>query len=174
MPDPAVITPDWFTDSNYFSGPALTDDMIRSAESALGVKLPDAYLNLLRVKNGGTPRQNCFPTHEPTGWAEDHIQIDVIHGLSGRNGIDADLGSRYMIEEWGYPDVGVVIGYTPSAGHEAVMLDYSQCGEQGEPRVIYVDTETADGEPHIVVLASDFAAFVRGFVDSAVFDVEDE
>lgn len=43
------------------------------------------------------------------------------------------------------------------------MLDYSQCGPQGEPRVIYVDVETKDGNPHVVVLAENFEEFLQGF-----------
>lgn len=61
------------------------------------------------------------------------------------------------------PDVGVVIGTTPCGAHEAIMLDYSQCGPQGEPRVIYVDVETKDGNPHVVVLAENFEEFLQGF-----------
>jgi hypothetical protein len=34
------------------------------------------------------------------------------------DGIETDNGSRYLIEEWEYPDVGVVIAYLPSGGHD--------------------------------------------------------
>lgn len=171
MPEPTTITIDWFDESDYFTGPPLTDDMIQTAEAVLGYQLPPAYVNLLRVKNGGCPKHNCCPTQEPTGWADDHVEIDDICGLGGSHGVDSEFGSRYMIGEWGYPDVGVVIGYTPSAGPEAIILDYSLCGRQGEPRVIYANVETADGEADIVVLAPDFATFLRSLVDRSAFEV---
>jgi len=161
---------EWFDGSDDYTGPRLTPEMVRRANSELGVKLPWSYIDLLRVKNGGTPRLSCYPTQEPTGWADDHVEVDVVFGISGDDGIDTELGSRYLIAEWGYPDVGVVIGMTPSAGHEAIMLDYSQCGAQGEPRVIYVDTETHSGEPHVVVLAPDFDTFLQGFVAGDSFE----
>lgn len=107
---------DWFGESNCFTGPPLTEEMIRSAESSMGYKLPPSYLDLLRIKNGGTPRLNCYPTPVPTGWAEDHIEVDAIFDIAGEHGIDTEFGSRYMIVEWGYPETGIRIGATPSAG----------------------------------------------------------
>lgn len=162
---------DWFNDYAGYTGPALTDEMIESAEQELGFKLPDAYISLLRVKNGGRPRCNCYPMQVPTGWADDHIEIQAIFGIAGEWGIDGKYGSNYMIAEWGYPDVGVMIGMTPSAGHEAIMLDYSECGPQGDPTVIYVDVETPDGQPNIVTLAPDFEAFVKGLVSCDRYSV---
>jgi hypothetical protein len=56
---------EFFDDSRYFTGPPLTDEMIRAAETQLGHALPEAYLRLLRVKNGGSPTRRCFPTGKP-------------------------------------------------------------------------------------------------------------
>jgi len=33
-----------------------------------------------------------------------------------------------MKNDWGYPDIGVAICDTPSAGHEMIFLDYRECG----------------------------------------------
>jgi SMI1-KNR4 cell-wall len=68
----AILWTDFFDDSDYYSGPALTDEMVRAAETKLGYKLPGAYIQLLRVKNGGTPKRRCFPTGK-ADWAEDHV-----------------------------------------------------------------------------------------------------
>ena len=84
-----------------------------------------------------------------------------------------NLGSRKLIKEAGYPDVGVIITDMPSAGHDAIMLDYSLCGPEGEPRVIYVETETG-GEPPILLLASDFEGFFQGLMDCSHFDEDEE
>jgi hypothetical protein len=72
-----------------------------------------------------------------------------------------------MIREWGYPDVGIFIAHAPSAGHDGVMLDYIECGPQGEPRVIHVDTE--GDEPIVQVLAPDARTFFLGLVDCRPF-----
>jgi hypothetical protein len=156
--------PDFWTESEYFTGPPLTDDMIHEAQASLGYKLPQVYLDLLRTKNGGTPRRDCFPTSTPTSWSEDHIALSGIRGIGGEWGIDSSsLGTEVMIAEWGYPRIGVVVGECPSAGHDVVMLDYSQCGTAGEPRVVHVDTEAE--EPQITVLAPNFAEFVAGLYE---------
>jgi hypothetical protein len=140
----------------------VTSAMVKAAERALGYKLPRSYVELIRTRNGGKPKRDCFPTSTPTSWAEDHIRINGICGLGGTWGIDSEeLGSRYLIGEWGYPDVGIVVCQCPSAGHDVVMLDYSGCGRDGEPRVIHVEVE---GKVEITPLADDFTAFLRALV----------
>lgn len=39
----------------------------------------------------------------------------------------------------------MVICDTPSAGHDTVMLDYSECGPEGEPSVAYIDEDRSLG-----------------------------
>jgi hypothetical protein len=104
----------WDDSKEYFTGPPLTEEMIRSAESTLGYKLPDSYVRILRVRNGGAPLRCCLPTVEPTSWAKDHIRVSGIRGIGGKWGIHSDaLGSFRMIQEWGYPNIGVVVGECP-------------------------------------------------------------
>ncbi|MGW4944477.1 SMI1/KNR4 family protein [Actinoplanes sp. NPDC004185] len=138
-----------------WTGPPLTDDMVRQAEATLGVRLPPAYVDLLRLRNGGVLRDTRHPTSFRTSWAADHFAVDVLLGVGYPEGADAQ--SAYLIAEWGYPDVGVVIGVTPSAGHDTVMLDYSGCGPAGEPAVVYVDD---DRLPRRV--ADSFGQFMSG------------
>jgi hypothetical protein len=132
-----------FEEDDYYTGPQLEAQMVRRAEDLLGVRLPPAYIELLYRQNGGIPRSRCCPTEFATTWAPDHIQVSAIRGIGGEWGIDttSGLGSADMISEWGYPDIGVVICDMPSAGHDAVMLDYSESGPQGEPTVVYIDED---------------------------------
>ena len=157
-----------FEDSDYYTGPPLTDEMVEAAERRLGVKLPAAYVALLRVRNGGQPVRHCHPTTFPTSWAPDHIDIGAILGIGGNRGIDADTygtpSSIYMVREWGYPDVGVVICDTPSAGHDTVMLDYTS---GGEPAVVYVD----EYEPRVARrIADSFAQFLDNLFECSEED----
>ena len=149
-----------FEDSGYYTGPDLTDELVASAESRLGYRLPDSYLEVLRVRNGGTPTRRRFPTEFATSWAPDHFEILAIRGVGGTWGIDTvgPLSSSAMIGEWGYPAIGIVICDMPSGGHDAVMLDYREEGL--EPRVVYVDE---DREP--LVIARTFADFVDRLED---------
>ncbi len=169
----------YFWDDNSFSvkeyiGEYPTDEIIVSIEEELGgYKLPQSYIALMRMHNGGTPKKVCFPVDEPTGWAEDHIAITGIMGI-GRDktySLCGELGSNFMIEEWGYPQIGVCIADTPTAGHEIIMLDYTLCGKHGEPQVVYVNQEA---DYKITFLADNFEMFIRGLVDESDFDTSEE
>jgi hypothetical protein len=155
-----------WTDEDYYTGPRLDEALVRGAETALGVRLPRAYLEILAVRNGGTPRRKCVRTPFPTSWAPDHIKISGILGVGGEWGIDNPTrGSAYLIAEWGYPDIGVVICDTPAAGPDTVMLDYSECGPTGEPSVAYIDE---DRVPRRV--ADSFEAFLAALIPCADLD----
>jgi hypothetical protein len=139
-----------FEDSDYYTGPVLTDPMVTAAEELLGHRLPSSYVDLLRVRNGGIPTLTCFRTDFETAWAPTYFEISGILGI-GHRGIEE---SPYMINEWGYPDIGIVICDTPAAGPDTVMLDYR--AGLTEPQVAYVDE---DGVPHVV--AKTFADFLK-------------
>jgi hypothetical protein len=150
-----------------------TAELLASVEQELGYKLPAAYTELMQVHNGGIPVNTCFPTTQPTSWADDHIAITGIYGI-GRTkpySLCGELGSPFMLEEWGYPAIGVCICDCPSAGHDMVMLDYSACGPQGEPTVVHVDQED---DYAITYLAPDFESFIRGLVNEEVYDTSAE
>ncbi len=147
----------------------LTTEMIAYVEGELGVRLPKPYVALMRTQNGGIPRNCCFPTKTRTTWADDHIAISSIAGIGKRKSYSlcGDMGSKFMQEEWGYPDIGICICDCPSAGHDMVMLDYRACGPNGEPQVVHVDQEW---DFAITLLAPDFETFVRGLVPESSFE----
>ena len=164
--------PNGYARKNYIEPPP-TAEVIRQVEKELGYKLPESYIALMQVQNGGFSKKSAFPTSTPTSWADDHIAIegflsigwDKTYSLCGR------LGSRFMMEEWGYPDIGIAICDCPSAGHDMVFLDYRECGPQGEPKVVHIDQED---DYYITPLADSFEAFIRGLVDEDDFDFDDE
>ena len=101
---------DFWNDSGYALSQYVeefpTEEIIHSVEQELGFKLPASYIELMKMHNGGTPKNCCFPTTESTSWAEDHIEITGIMGI-GRNktySLCGTLGSQFMIDEWGYPN----------------------------------------------------------------------
>jgi hypothetical protein len=149
------------------------DELISSVEEELGYKLPASYIALMKEHNGGVPHNTCYPTEQATSWAEDHVAITGILGIGRAKmySLCGELGSPFMIEEWGYPDIGVVICDCPSAGHDVIMLDYRYCGRDGEPEVIHVDQED---DYEITYLAPDFETFIRGLVHEEAFDPPEE
>ena len=124
--------------------PAPSDELVAEVEELLGYRLPDAYVELCRLHNGGGLRRGCFPVEAPTSWAEDHVAVSRIApiGMSLEDSLAGESGSRFMIEQWGYPQIGVVFGACPSAGHDVVMLDYSECGP-GASRAWSTSTRSA-------------------------------
>ena len=142
----------------------LSIEIINSIEKELGYKLPASYIYLMETRNGGMPLKTCHSTITSTSWAENHIAISGISGI-GRNKINSlcgELGSQFMINEWGYPNIGIVICDCPSAGHDVVMLDSRKCGKDGEPEVVHVDQ---DYDYNITFLAKDFETFILGLKD---------
>ncbi len=153
---------------NYVEAPP-TVESIAMVEKELGYKLPASYIELMRTQNGGLVNKTCFPTEVPTSYADDHIGISGLFGIGNSKtySLCGSLGSKFMIEEWGYPDIGVCICDTPSAGHDLVMLDYSECGPAGEPRVVHIDQEM---DFETTLLALTFEAFIRGLISDEVYD----
>ncbi|KPI09115.1 Cell wall assembly/cell proliferation coordinating protein, KNR4-like protein [Actinobacteria bacterium OK006] len=149
-------------DESEYVGPPVDAEMIRQAEDVLQVRLPKSYVDLVFVQNGGVLRKRCFPTKFPTSWASDHVCVDAIWGVGGTYGVD--VVSPSVIAEWGYPEIGVVLGITPSAGHDTVMLDYSECGPLGEPSVSYVDEDRVPRR-----IANSFSEFLHGLVSCRTY-----
>lgn len=166
-----------WTDSDYsrqkYILPPPTEIAIAATEKRLGFKLPDSFIELMRHQNGGVLKKSSFPTAEPTSWAEDHVAIHGVFGIgdSKANSLCGELGSQFMIDEWGYPRIGVYFGDCPSAGHDMICLDYRNRGPSGEPRVVHVDQEF---DYKITVLADSFEDFIKGLVSDDCFEVDDD
>ena len=65
--------------------PKLTNQIVRKAEKQLKVKLPDAYLDILRFQNGGTIRYEL----------PDSV-LDKIYGIGPRS---PSITTEYVSEE---------------------------------------------------------------------------
>jgi len=156
-----------------YGEPKPSQSMVESVEHELGYVLPASYVSLMTKHNGGTPARTCFPTSVATSWARDHIAITGISAIGRKkpHSLCGALGSKFMIEEWGYPKIGVVFADCPSAGHDVIMFDYRQCKPKGEPSVVHVDQES---DYKVTVLAKSFEAFIRGLVDESAFTDDDE
>jgi hypothetical protein len=153
---------------NYVGAP-LTDEAVTATERELGYRLPASYVELMRFQNGGIPRRTNHRTNERTSWSHDHIAITGIYSIGREKpySLCGELGSRFMMDEWGYPPIGVYFADCPSAGHDMVCLDYRACGSTGEPQVVHVDQEW---DYKIVLVAPNFEAFIRGLEDDSAFN----
>ena len=163
-----------FWDDSDFSKESYNEDypaneLIDSIEEELGYKLPESYIELMQLHNGGLAYKSCHPMEERTSWASDHIAIEGILGIGRKKqySICGEIGSKFMIDEWGYPSTGVYICDCPSSGHDMVMLDYSKCGKDGEPEVVHVDQEFDYKKTFV---AKDFESFIKGLVSGEEYE----
>ncbi|MFB7453276.1 SMI1/KNR4 family protein [Streptomyces sp. NPDC056194] len=147
------------------AGSSLTDAVVRDAQQRLGVRLPVALLELLRVRDGGVVADawDAYPTAEPTSWSDDHVPFDVLMGIGEDDDRLSVLDSAYLIEEWGLPSPLVLLS---GDGHTWIALDYRTCGTDGEPSVAWFDVEDESELP----LAGDFRTFVEGLTAAESFD----
>ena len=83
--------------------------------------------------------RTLFPTDTHASWADDHVVITGIIGIGKEKtySLCGELGSRFVIDEWEYHDIGVAIWDRPSAGHDMIFLDYRECGSQGDLILIF-------------------------------------
>ncbi|WP_395294153.1 SMI1/KNR4 family protein [Kitasatospora hibisci] len=145
-------------------------ELIASPEEELGgYRPPDSCVALMAAHNGGVPARNHFPMPQAASRAVDHLEINGLRGI-GRDrphSLGGEFGSRFWIDMWEHPDIGVYFGDTPSAGHDMLALDYRARGRHGEPAVVHVDQEN---DFAITFVAENFEAFVAGLVDRPVHD----
>ncbi|WP_251069859.1 SMI1/KNR4 family protein [Streptomyces sp. ISL-96] len=151
-------------DGDYGVQQTLTDEMVREAERALGVTLPSALLDLLRIQNGGivAADHDAFPTGRPTSWSEDHVPFDYLMGIGRGDGMNSMLDTPYLAEEWGMPAPLVLLSYE---AHCWIGLDYRACGRDGEPSVTWFETDLGTE----LVLAGDFRSFVEGLTAGSTY-----
>lgn len=144
-----------------YVGRVPTDADIAETEVALGYRLPAAYKALIKRHNGGLLTKSCFENPLQRDWTPRTYGIESIYGIDRDKpySLCGDMGARFWVEEWGYPDIGIAIGGCPSGGHDMIFLDYSDCGPQGEPCVVHINQES---DYEMTYLADDFGAFVRG------------
>jgi hypothetical protein len=147
-----------FWGSNYYSHPALTEDMINLAEKSLNVKLPDLLVDLLNIQNGGYTRGYAFPMNKKTTWAENHVPLLELFGiitdeniLTGQNLLD----SQCLADEWGLPEKQILLA--GDDGHWWITLDYRK---GNIPSVRWIDIR-CDEDMHI---ADSFEDFMNGLV----------
>ena len=137
-------------------GETPSDELIAEIEKELDYKLPASYIWLMKQHNGGLIKKTDFLVTVSNSWKLIGITSFIkINSICDEN--------QFMKNDWGYPDIGVAICDTPSAGHEMIFLDYRECGRQGEPKVVHIDQEL---DYEITLLADNFEDFIRGLVDS--------
>jgi hypothetical protein len=149
----------------YVSAPFTATDL-KLIEQDLGYK---SYVALMQFQNGGIPKRTNHKTKTPTSWSEDHVALTGIFGIGTKKDctLCGELGSKFWMDEWGYPAIGIYFADCPSAGHDMLCLDYSKCGPTGEPEVVHIDQED---DFKVTFVAKNFESFIRGLQDEDDFE----
>ena len=148
---------------NYLSE-QVTDDLIREIEAELGYKLPDSYVYLMKLHNGGCPKRTVVKGT--------YCEIEGIFGIGRekRLSICGYMGYSGWMDEWEYSKLGIPICDTINGGHTMVFLDYRECGKDGEPKVVEIDQES---DYEIEVLADNFEEFIGKLVYEEENEIEE-
>ena len=174
--DKEVLKGLWYNDEfsvKEYLGKPVTDEDFEKVEKELGYRLPESYKALMRIQNGGELRKNNFEGPFKRNWTSGSFDAEYISGVdsSKRYSLCGEFGSKFWIEEWKYPNIGIAICGTSSGGHDMIFLDYSDCGQEGEPCVVHIDQE---GGYEITYLADNFKDFVDGLFTSLDDEYEDD
>jgi len=137
-------------------GPPLSDARLARFHDQVGLRLPAALIDALRGCNGGRLRRLHLPAVRPTPRFRGGLRL---HGLAGV-GYDEGLDwSPALIDEWGFPAPTLVLCH---GGPWAALLDYRRCGPDGDPPVVFCDTDhEVAGRPAEWTVAPSFAALVE-------------
>ncbi len=141
--------------------PPLTAAAIEDAERALGVKLPESYLDRLREQNGGYLRLTLPDSVSDTIWGIGPHFPSITSGFDWQ-----DLTPEEQAD-WGWAPAGArwLVPFDGD-GHWHLCLDYRAGGPQAEPRVSVVDLETERDEE----IAPDFATFLAALREDFAHD----
>lgn len=157
---------DWnsfWEESDYalkeYVGKKPTDKEIEDIENELGYKLPGSYIELIKRCNGGIPAATLFCKGEYP------VYITGIYGIDKTKpySLCGEMGSKFWINEWGYPDIGVTVADTISGGHHMIFLDYRECKKDNKPKVALVDQED---DYNIHVICDSFEEFIKGLIEA--------
>lgn len=148
-----------------YCGKTPTEEEIKQAEATLGYKLPESYKTLIKKHNGGRLEKDTFDNPLQTNWTSTSFNAYSIYGIdpSKEYSLLGDMGNHFWIDQWDYPEIGLVIADTFTAGHDMIFLDYTDCGADGEPCVVHVNQEN---NFEITYLADTFSDFVKGLYQS--------
>lgn len=126
---------------------AFTEETLMKVEETLGVKLPKAYVDLMKVHNGGYLNYSRLHSAKvPDGI----VEITQISGIDLEEGI---IESPYYIEEWEM-EKGLVI--FSGDGNYWLAFDYrTHTGD--EPSVVYME----DADEPAVKVAKNFELFLK-------------
>ncbi|WLV23751.1 SMI1/KNR4 family protein [Aciduricibacillus chroicocephali] len=137
----------------------LTDDTLIQVEKKLRVKLPESYVSLMRVKNGGTLAYRVLHSEK---LPDDEMLVESIMGIDLEDGIGK---SPYLTEEWEIDKDFVLFA---GDGHEWLAFDYRNY-DGDNPAIFYISDNS--GKPK--KMADNFQKFLKLLKEPEELDDDD-
>lgn len=153
----------------------LTENVLKNVEKTFGVKLPETYIKLMKVKNGGmiSSQYNTYYFEYTNPRDGEHYRSSLnIFGLRGITLDEIGIGCTFeIVEEWEYPEDIVILLHE---GHYCVCLDYRNYSGDNPP-VSYIDLEVELD----MIIADSFEEFINNLTvdideDDEEYDGDDE
>jgi hypothetical protein len=135
----------------------LRENEVTALEEELGIRLPASFLDLLRIQNGGYVRFDGVLREAGDG-APTLYTVRSIGGISRSHSLSVNAMAE-SAANWEIPQ-GLVC--FDGDGHWWLGLDYRECGPDGEPPVVHIESDDQRTE----VVAPNFERFLAGLVQS--------
>ncbi len=152
-----AMTSSNFWDNNYYNNPPLTPEMILAAQALLQVTLPQAYIDLLKISNGGYTKGFEYVIDIPTNYVGCNIPLPELFGIVTDESHETThniLHTEYISREWGLPVRQVLLS---GEGPSWLTLDYR---DSDSPLVRWIDVESDED----ILVAESFEVFIEGLV----------
>lgn len=141
----------------------VNDTLVSQVEQALGVKLPESYIALMKKWNGGgLPEEyqiligNDIPENLEYYLGDGFWALNAIAGISSnKNNHAGIIYATQTAREWGVPDKVVALD---GDAHTWVALDYRS--NMNEPKVIFIETDN--------FLSFDIATNFQALIDQII------
>ena len=137
---------------------------VRRTEQVLGVRLPAAYVAVLKVCNGGClSRNRIVPLQRPPRdyCRSSEYAVGFIDGIRSNHSTQTETLNGNVVAArrvWGLP---LALVPFDGDGHNWLCLDYRRCGPRGEPTITDTLDAVRDGEPPVELrVAKSFADFL--------------
>ena len=139
--------------AEYHSVPGITEGHLARFREQRGLRLPDEYVELLKLQNGGLLR-NTLWIAENDCRSENRMTSIAGIGPDQCDGCLDILDRVRPIEDKQGDDVSalfVLLYYSP---YKFTALDYRDCGPEGEPSVVKIDV--LEPPAYFTTIASSF------------------
>jgi len=148
-------------DKTYYSEIKVNNNIVEDVEGKFKLKFPKKFVNLYKDQNGGRLIDDCLPVDKEQ-WNNAYVKIKGMLPLTS-----LVEENEMIVLHNNYPSIGVYFAIGED-NDSAFALDYRECGENDEPKVVFVSAK----EKKIINIANSFNEFLYSACGKEFFDVD--